>query len=88
MSDRHFKCYSLKKIEILSFATHCFLLGQTGNHSIQPVSVCLPASPVGEQTAEEKLAALLSPSQPLDKLFSPGSSPHTTKVTRGHTGNE
>jgi hypothetical protein len=54
-------------------------------YSLPPI---LPASPVAEQTAEEKLASLVIPWQPRDSLFSPGSRPHTTKIGRGHTENE
>jgi hypothetical protein len=68
VSDCPFKSYDFWKIpfsikiEILPFATHCFLQGQTGEHRIKPVSAFLPTSPAGERIAEAKLAALLSPS--------------------------
>jgi hypothetical protein len=48
----------------------------------------LPASSVGEQTGDEKLADLLSLWEPVVKLFSPESRPDTTKIRLGHTGNE
>jgi hypothetical protein len=42
-----------------------------GRPQITGKKLSLPASPVGEQTGGEKLAVLLSPWQPLVKLFSP-----------------
>jgi hypothetical protein len=48
----------------------------------------LPASSLGAQTGGEKLAELLALRQPVVKLFSPGSRPDTTKIGRGHNGNE
>jgi hypothetical protein len=49
----------------------------------KPVCSLLPASHVGEQTGGEKLAALLSPCQPLVKLLSQGGRPHTLKIGVG-----
>jgi hypothetical protein len=51
--------------------------------------VCfLPVSSVGEQAEGKKFADLLSIWQPVVKLFSPENRPDTTKIGRGHTGNE
>jgi hypothetical protein len=60
-------------------------LWQTADHQEKPFCMFLPASPVGQQTGGKKLVVLLSPWQPLVKLFSPGSRPHTTKIGRVHT---
>jgi hypothetical protein len=63
-------------------------LWQAAHHKKKPVCTLLPASHVGEQTGSEKLAASLSPWQPLVKLFSQSGRPHTIKNGRGHTGNQ
>jgi hypothetical protein len=42
----------------------------------------------GSRPQNKNRRALPSPWQPLDKLFAPGSRPHTTKILRGHTGYE
>jgi hypothetical protein len=58
---------------------------QTADHRGKPVCMLLPATSDGEQIGGEKLAVLLSPWQPLVKLFSPVSRPQTTKMGHGHT---
>jgi hypothetical protein len=45
-----------------------FYCGSSEKHRIKPVSAFLPASPVGEQTGNEKLAGVLLPWQSLVKL--------------------
>jgi hypothetical protein len=53
----HFNIYCTENWHFTSCHS-LFSIGQTGDHRIKPVSPFLPASPVGEQTGEDKLAAL------------------------------
>jgi hypothetical protein len=58
------------------------------NRFVSFFTVPVPASSVGEQTGGEKLAGLLFPGKQLVKFFSPRGRPYTTKIGRGHTGND
>jgi hypothetical protein len=84
---------TLEKIPLLHkskfFPSSLIVFYRANRKSSHKTSPCfLPASPVGEQTAEEKVGRLtVPPRQPLVKLFSPGSRPHSTKIGSGHTGN-
>jgi hypothetical protein len=63
-------------------------LWQAAHRKKKPVGILLSASHVGEQIGGEKLAALLSPWQPLVKLFSQNGRPHTIKNGCGHIGHQ
>jgi hypothetical protein len=52
-----------------------------GEHRIKPVSAFLPASPVGEQIAEEKRRAKCPAAAAIVKLLKSG-------MGNGHTGND
>jgi hypothetical protein len=61
-------------------------MGRPETIAIKPFSAFFTASHAGDQILGEKVAGFLFQWQPLVKLFSLGSRPHTTKIGRGHNG--